>query len=64
MALLKVLRHLLRRKLGFLLLCLIAITTKLIGQTKPYTIHVGSFPNALQSIRRLTRLMSSTLTGI
>jgi len=44
---LKVLRRISRSRCGFLLLCLLATATTLIGQTNPYTIPVGTIPNAL-----------------
>ena len=44
---LKVLRRISRSRCGFLLLCLLATATTLIGQTNSYTIPVGSVPNAL-----------------
>jgi YVTN family beta-propeller protein len=47
MVALKVLRHILRRRRGFLLFCLFAITTQLIGQTNSYVIPVGTNPSAL-----------------
>jgi YVTN family beta-propeller protein len=43
----RVLRQVLSLRYGYLLLCLLAGATGLIGQTNPYVIPVGSVPNAL-----------------
>ena len=43
----KVLYHIFRGRPGFLLVCLLAAATGLMGQTTPYTVTVGSNPSAL-----------------
>ena len=40
-------RHIPTLRYGFLLLCLLAAATALIGQTNPYSIPTGSVPTAL-----------------
>ena len=43
----RVLRHVLILRYGYLMLCLLAAATSLIGQTNPYVIPVGTNPSAL-----------------